>query len=61
MSNVERPKCPFCGRKALDIIGNRYGFDVKEWRTTTLTLLKCRWCRKLIIADEAGNYSQYHE
>lgn len=57
MNNVERAKCPVCGRKALNTIGNRYGFDVKEWRTTTLTLLKCRWCKRSFVRDEAGNYS----
>lgn len=51
-------KCPHCGRKALQPIGNLYRFNVKEWRTVMFITYKCRWCRRKYQQDEAGNISE---
>lgn len=58
---MEYLKCPNCKRKALQVTGNRYGFNSREWRTTLFITYKCRWCRRKYQQDEAGNFSEITE
>lgn len=51
-------QCPYCQKNALQETGKLYGFDVKEWRTTTFITYKCRWCKRSFTESEEGIFAE---